>query len=743
MRKIYQLILASVSKENLIPMITSVEDDETTLLKAVRSDYVDLVEYIFNNVFDDNDQLRGLISSTIAHHGFPSQEPNQASGMVLQKASDLGKEEFIKLLRRPTEEITSTINPEFLKANDPIEILRFVGSPCDSFEKLDPECKSNVIDGEVAYSSFDKFSKGDSETFKEIHKKASDVFKHVFNLLEQNQKQEVILDNDFYLFYSAAQNGSYPQVSFLIEEAEKLGQEILQPMISARNYQCFHGAIDDIYTSEYCEEMRKIYQLILASVSKENLIPMITSVEDGKTKLLQAVRNDHVDLVEYIFNNVPENQLRDVISYTINYNHFPSYESKQAFGMVLQKASDLGIDVQQFLLQHKDFFLDNTTRPAFAKAFKKYASEETLEATFSSFLESEESKDKFLIEAIRRNEELEPVVNSLILSPQIQPNLNYLSRNVGLVKISYGEHKRLAKSSRYLLAVVLDLKNDSNIRGFANNVFSVLFQERKIQILEEEIIPIDYSVNINSEYIKLSIRRLLDLYTKNPRLLLENDLNQTKIDRLQELRNELIKNFSQKYSNRDSQSDLTAETAEEKAKLAEEKAKLAEKKANLTIKGLLENDGLKKFKNLANNVFLGLSDEFTEGVIKEFSSCNSEITLKGLDSSERKVALEVIAAFFEKKSRDVILRTREGNQNNSSKNSNKDSGVKAAEPEIETESVASEEVNFTSKVPANEESKPSPQIENPESSNLKRIPQKQGSSSKNLNEPNNKKPRIR
>jgi hypothetical protein len=498
------------------------------------------------------------------------------------------KEEFIELLRHPTEEITSTIDPDFLKANNhnPIEILRFVGDPYKSFAKLDPNCSSNVIDGSYDEGVFEIFSEGGVEAFKKMHEKASDVFKHVFNLLEKNQKQEVILDDDYELFIKAVQTGSFLQVSFLIEEARKLEQEtrqeILQPMISARNYHCFHLAIDNIYTSEYCEEMRKIYQLILDSVSKENLIPMITSVEDDETTLIKAVRNDNVDLVEYIFNNVfdDNDQLRGLISSIIADDDFPSQESDQAFGMVLQKASDLSIDVQQFLSQHKDLFLDNRTRLGFAKAFKKYASEETLEATFSSFLESEVSKDRFFIEAIRRNEELEPVVNSLILSPQIQPNLNDLSKVLGSFKIEYGEDKQLAKSSRYLLAV-LHLENNSNqhqeSQTFANSLFSSLSQMQR-QEVATAIIPNNDTATFRNNLILFFRNTLVDLYTNNPTLLLENDLNQTTIDRLQELRNELIENFSQKYSNLGSQSDLTAE---EKANLtAEEKAKLAEKKAN-------------------------------------------------------------------------------------------------------------------------------------------------------------------
>ena len=190
---------------------------------------------------------------------------------------------------------------------------------------------------------------------------------------------------------------------------------------------------------------------------------------------------------------------------------------------------------------------------------------------------------------------------------------------------------------------------------------------------------------------------------------------------------------------------------------------------------MLENDGLKKFNNLANEVFLRLSDKFTAGVFKKFSSYASEITLKGLDGSEREVALEGIAEFFEKRSRDVILKRREINQDNSSNNSNKDSVVEDAEPETEsvaskeanvtsevsaneesnknsnedsnedsvvedaepeTESVASKEANFTSEVSANEKSKPSSQIGNSRISNLKRSQQSQNNSS-------NKKPRIR
>ena len=42
-------------------------------------------------------------------------------------------EEFIELLRLPTEEITQTINEEFLQENDAKEILRFVGDPWKSF----------------------------------------------------------------------------------------------------------------------------------------------------------------------------------------------------------------------------------------------------------------------------------------------------------------------------------------------------------------------------------------------------------------------------------------------------------------------------------------------------------------------------------------------------------------------------------------------------------------------------------
>ena len=126
-------------------------------------------------------------------------------------------EEFIKLLRRPTEEITSTINQEFLQRNDPVEILRFVGNPEESFAKLDPNCTSNVIDEELGgYSSFENFSDGDAETFKKMHEKASDVFKHVFASLDLNQKQEVISGNEYELFYLAAESGSFPQVSFLI-----------------------------------------------------------------------------------------------------------------------------------------------------------------------------------------------------------------------------------------------------------------------------------------------------------------------------------------------------------------------------------------------------------------------------------------------------------------------------------------------------------------------------------------------
>lgn len=82
-------------------------------------------------------------------------------------------EEFIELLRHPTEEITQTINKDFLKKNDAKNILRFVGDLAESFVKLDPKCES----------SFEIFSEGDAETFKEMHKKASDVFKHVFNSL--------------------------------------------------------------------------------------------------------------------------------------------------------------------------------------------------------------------------------------------------------------------------------------------------------------------------------------------------------------------------------------------------------------------------------------------------------------------------------------------------------------------------------------------------------------------------------
>ena len=223
----------------------------------------------------------------------------------------------------------------------------------------------------------------------------------------------------------------------------------------------------------------------------------------------------------------------------------------------------------------------------------------------------------------------------------------------------------------------------------------------------------------------------MDLYKNNPILLLENDLNQTTIDRLRELRIELIKKFSQENSDPSSKSDL-----------------VAEKKANLTIKGLLENDGLKKVSALADNI-LALSNKASSDLIIKISSYNSEITLKGLDRSERKVALAVIVKFLERPASEMrqakaaILNSRQQNQDNSSKNSNEDSGVKAAEPEIITESVASEEVNFTSKVPANEESKPNPQIESPKTSNLKRSQQNQDNSSENPNESNDKKPRIR
>ena len=612
-------------------------------------------------------------------------------------------EEFIELLRRPTEEITSTINQEFLQANDAIEILRFVGDPEESIPKLYSKPEFDVID-EDEDCSFEDFRNEDAETFEEMHEKASDVFKHVFTFLNPNQKQEVISDNEYELFYSAAVSGSFPQVSFLIEEAKKLeqetGQEILQPMISARNYQGFRGCIN-----EEIKSASEINQLILDSVSEENHLPMITSTDedDNETTLLIAVKNDYVDLVEHIFENVPNDKLREVISSTIDDESF--YENSK-IEMVLQKASDLGIDLQEKLLEKNHLLLGPGHQYLdFIEAFKKYASEETLEATLTSFLASPESKNNFFTKAIRISKVIEPVVNSLILSPQIELNLNDLSESLGLVKINHGNDKQLAKSSRYLLAV-LHLENDSSqhqkAKKHANDLLSNSYLTTKTKLAA------------------------VALYKGNPTLLLEDDLNQTTIDRLGELRIELIKKFSQENSDPSSKSDL-----------------VAEKKANLTIKGLLENDGLKKFKNLANDVFIGLSEKFPVGVISKFFSYASGITLKGLDRSERKVALEVIAGFFEKKSRDVILRMRERNQDNSSKNSNEDSGVKAAEPEIKTESVAGEEVNFTSKVPANEESKPNPQIENPEISNLKMSQQNQDNSSENPNKSNNKKQRIR
>ena len=163
-------------------------------------------------------------------------------------------EEFIELLRRPTEEITSTINQEFLQANehDPVEILRFVGDPEESIPKLYSKPEFDVIDEDEDYS-FEDLSEGDAETFKEMHKKTSEVFKHVFTFLDQNQKQQVISGDEYELFFLAAVSGSFPQVNFLIEEARELeqetGQEILQPMISARNYEGFIKSVWCTYTS--------------------------------------------------------------------------------------------------------------------------------------------------------------------------------------------------------------------------------------------------------------------------------------------------------------------------------------------------------------------------------------------------------------------------------------------------------------------------------------------------------------
>ena len=479
--------------------------------------------------------------------------------------------------------------------------------------------------------------------------------------------------------------------------------------------------------------MKKIYQLILDSVPQQNLVPTITiSGYDNYAPLLGAIGNDYVDLVEYIFDNVPEDQLREVISSTINDYDFRYDSYNQAVETFFQKASDLGIDLQEMLSQKEDFLLDGKYL-SFAKVFKKHASEETLQATLTSFLASPESKNIFFTQAIRRNEALEPVVNSLILSPQIEPNLNDLSEVLGLVKVNDGDDKQLAKSSRYLLAV-LHLENNSNQHQesqiFANSLFSSLSQMQS-QKVATAIISSNYTASSRDNLISHSSDALWDLYKNNPMLLLENDLNQTTIDRLRELRIELIKKFSQENSDPSSKSDL-----------------VAEKKANLTIKGLLENDGLKKVSALADNI-LALSNKASSDLIIKISSYNSEITLKGLDRSERKVALAVIVKFLERPASEMrqakaaILNSRQQNQDNSSKNSNEDSGVKAAEPEIKTESVAGEEVNFTSKVPANEESKPNPQIENPEISNLKMSQQNQDNSSENPNKSNNKKQLIR
>jgi len=138
---------------------------------------------------------------------------------------------------------------------------------------------------------------------------------------------------------------------------------------------------------------------------------MITSGGDVPP-LLRAVRNNYVDLVEHIFENVPENQLREEISSTMAYNEFPYYESNQAFGMVLQKDLDLGViqQTQAAILNNGQQNQDNSSESSNEAAKPKAAESEIKTESVASEEENSTSK-------VSANEEPKP--SSQIKNPEI------------------------------------------------------------------------------------------------------------------------------------------------------------------------------------------------------------------------------------------------------------------------------------------------------------------------------------